>query len=93
VGPDWAQRPTSRPLLGSKLGIVTDVVQPLQCIWEKDNIMIVLLSIAIIAGTVFAALIALTWCVQFATGWHLPTPKDHTLPFAASHVKPIHARS
>lgn len=55
--------------------------------------MIVLLSIAIIAGTTFGALIALAWCVQVATGWHLPRQEAHTLPLSPNHVKPFHARS
>jgi hypothetical protein len=55
--------------------------------------MILLLCVAIIAALAFGSLLALAWCVQVATGWHLPSPLDQTRPFAASHVKPYHARS
>jgi hypothetical protein len=54
--------------------------------------MVLLFSLLIVAVSSFAALLLLTWCVQYATGWLLPTRRDEITPLSPHNVKPIHAR-
>lgn len=54
--------------------------------------MVLLFSLLIVAVSSLAALVLLAWCVQYATGWLLPTRRDGTVQMNPHNPKPFHAQ-
>jgi hypothetical protein len=68
------------------------MARTLQKISPKGRIMVLLFSVLIVAVSSVAILLLLTWFVQYATGWLLPSRKTPHLPLTNHNPRPYHAR-